>query len=488
MRVDKKSLGTLIPLAKGGFGEVFRVEGFHLPGDPADLAYKEFTSDETIQVKAAEAAVSFRAALSAAEQADVDSHAAWPRALVEEPRGTVRGLLMPLIPDDFFRRMADPETGGLERRPLEMSWLAATAKQRDVADVDLRDVDKLERLILLGKLIFAIGRLHKHGWVFGDLSLRNVVFALEPPRVLLLDCDGAASLSDRTRQQATTPYWEPPECPPQGTRRLQDDRTDVYKLGLAILRCMAPGKGAATDTSASRVVGALDAEGQTLVARAVGTDRGQRPSARELYDYFYRVVSAGVLAPEVTVARLRNPFRVRGQDVRIDWQISNAVAVTVIAGTQRFQVDPWRQPDGCVFRPDDSSPVAIEVNNRYGAIRAELGEVTLYELPPFKVDFGFLPALQVPKLPTLSMAALDRVIAGAPAAQLPEIPVVTSLDTFGLLQSVMESAMLTVPLPQFGAAVTDVSAAVAAALQAQADQVGASVRTAYLAGRVQTGN
>ena len=92
-----------------------------------------------------------------------------------------------------------------------MTWLAAGAKQRAAVQLDLRDVDRLERLILLGKLIYAIGRLHKHGWVFGDLSLRNAVFALDPPRVMLIDCDGAAPLSDPARQQATTPFWDPPE-------------------------------------------------------------------------------------------------------------------------------------------------------------------------------------------------------------------------------------------------------------------------------------
>jgi hypothetical protein len=480
MRVEKSSLGPLTPLAKGGLGEVYRVSGFHLPGDPADLAYKEFTSHVAEQAKAARTAVAFRAGLSPAGQADLDSHAAWPRALVEQPRGTVIGLLMPLIPADFFCPMEDPDTGRVQDKPLEMSWLAASAQQRAAARLALREVSKLERLILLGQLIWAIGRLHKLGWVFGDLSLRNAVFALDPPRVLLLDCDGAAPLSDPARQQANTPWWFPPEIT-NGAQHLQDDRTDVYKLGLAILRCMTPGKGAATAMNPAGVAGALDPEGENLITRVLGPDRGQRPPARELYDYFYRLVSALVLPPEVTMARLRHPFRVRGQDVRIDWQISNARMVTVLAGQQRLAVDLGQQPDGCAFRPDESGPVAIEVGNRFGTIRKELGDVTLYDLPPFQVDFDFLPTPQVPRLPELPVTALDRVVATAPAARLPDIPAVPAPDSFGLVQSLMHSATLPVPLPQFGAAVADASAALSAALQAQATQVGASVRTAYLA-------
>jgi hypothetical protein len=114
--------------------------------------------------------------------------------------------------------------------------------------------------------------------------------------------------------------------------------------------------------------------------------------------------------------------------------------------------------------------------------------VTLYELPPFKVDFGFMPTPQIPQLPALSMQALDQAIAAAPAGELPEIPAMSSLDTFGLVESLMQSATLTGPLPQFGEAVADVSAAVSAAIQAQAGQVGASVRTVYLAAQGHTGN
>lgn len=488
MRVEKSSLGQLTPLSKGGFGEVFRAGGYHLPGDPADLVYKEFTQEAALQAKSAAAAVAYRDGLSPFDRADLDAHTAWPRALVEQPQGTVTGLLMPLIPKDFFCRMEDPDTGALTDKPLEMTWLAAGARQRAANQLNLQDVPKLERLILLGKLVYAIGRLHKHGWVFGDVSLRNAVFALNPPRVILLDCDGAAPLSDTSRRQATTPFWDPPECPPRGTQRLQDERTDVYKLGLAILRCMTPGKGATTAKDPAGLAGVLDAAGVTLITRVLGTDPGRRPAAGELYDYFYRVVSANVLPPEVVTARLRHPFRVRGQDVRIDWQINNAVTVTVIAGRQRLVFNLARQPDGCVFHPAESGPVAIEVANRFGNVRVELGEVTVYDLPSFKVDFGFLPAPRVPRLPAPPMTSLDRVIAGVPVARLPGIPAVPNLDTFGLAQSLTRSATLAVPLPQFGAAVAQASAAVTTALQAQANQVDTNVRTAYLASQAHPGN
>lgn len=475
MRIEKKDLGTLTLLGKGGFGQVFRVGGFRLPDDPVDLAYKEFTRDEDEQARNAREAVAFRIGLPPEVRADLDSCAVWPRALVEE-RGTTTGLLMPLLPDAFFCRMEDPDTGA-KREPREMSWLATGAGQRAAVQLDLRDVGRLERFILLGKLTFAIGLLHKHGWVFGDISFRNAVFALDPPRVLLIDCDGAAPLS-ANRRQAMTPFWDPPECPPRGMQHTQDTYTDAYKLGVAALRCMTPGKGAGSVTSPQRLAGAMDARGIDIITRALEGKPAERPTARELYEYFYQEVAPHVRPPDVTMARLRNPFRVRGQEVRIDWQISGAHMVTVFTGAQRFEVDLSRHPDGYGFCPDESGLVAIEVANRFGALPFDLGEVTLYELPPINVDLNVLPTPHVPPLPTLPAETLDRAMAGAPAPRLPDIPVPT-LDTSGLIGSLMKNAALTVPMPSLGQAMADAAAVMTTKLQDEANQISAQLRAAY---------
>jgi hypothetical protein len=489
MRVSRASLGQLTPLGEGGFGKVYRVSGYQLPGEPGDLAYKEFFSqNQAEQAHAAANAVAFRAGLSQADRDDLDRCAVWPRALVEDSSGTVTGLLMRLIPGDFFFRALDPDSGQPAARPREMSWLIYTADQLAQAQADLREVDKNERLVLLGKLIYAVGRLHKHRWVFGDLSFKNAVFSLDPPRILLLDCDGAAALADQSRQQASTPFWDPPECPidvqpgQRPPQNRQDDITDVYKLGLAILRCLAPGSGAATSRRADRCAGELDAEGAALAARAVATDRASRPSAKELYGYFYRTVSARVQPPEVAAARLVTPLRVRGQDVRIEWQISNAATATVSVGHgQRVQVDLAQHPQGYVFRPDESGQVVLEVSNRFGAVRVGLGEVTLYELPPFQVDFGYLPRLRVPPLTPFSMEPLRPVLEQIPVPRLAELPAVPPLNTFGVVRTLMANATMPVPLPRLDEAVTEVTDTVLAMLRAEAANADARERRAYLA-------
>ena len=441
MGVKRGDLGPLKELASGGFGKVYRVLNYHLPGDPADLAYKEFTTDVAQQAHASRAAVAFRDGLGTTDRADLDQYTAWPRAVVED-NGSVVGLLMPLITKDFFRQLNDDKTGDTTSKPCEMQWLIATQAQRDAAEIDLPAIDKTQRLALLAQLVFVIGRLHRHGWVFGDLSFKNAVFALDPPRMMLIDCDGAASVSDPRRQQAHTPSWIPPECrktPGQAHFDLQDTVTDSYKLGLAVLRCLTPGKGAGSAENPARLGQVLDDLGQDLVTRAVGADRLSRPTAKELYAYLYAQVKPRVQAPEVVTARLATPLRVRGMDARVEWEILNVSEVRIRVGAEAPVTVPVPQngvagPQLHVFTARQSGPVTIEASNRFGAIRVDLGELILYEIPEFdpKSLFGALPRLAVPDLAAFSAEALTPALASLPQVQFPELPGVPSDADSGL--------------------------------------------------------
>lgn len=445
MPVRKADLGPLTPISEGGFGKVYRADGFTLPGDTTPLAYKEFTSQQAVQARAARAAVLFRDGLSAADRADLDSCCAWPRALVESENGSVCGLLMMLIPPDFFCELADTDTPNRVSRPREMGWLIASAAQRQAAEVDLAEVDLIERLLLLARLVYAVGRLHKHGWVFGDLSFKNAVFALDPPRVLLLDCDGAAALSDLSRHQSSTPHWAPPECsasaPPGQVRlrKLQDTATDTYKLGLAILRCLTPGKGASTAKRPERLSGSgLGAEGARLVARALDDDPDARPTAKEFYACLRAVVRQRVKPPDIAWARLTVPVVLRDQAVRIEWRITNARRVTVTAGTDfTAEVELAGRPDGFTFRPDGSGTVQLRAANRFGTVTADLGEITVIDLPPFTVCLDGMPRPRIPPLEAVSLEPVAAALAGSPAwrgltPEIPQIPVLPDVPPISL--------------------------------------------------------
>lgn len=313
--VSRSVLGRLSLLGEGGFGRVFRIEEFRLPGDTTPFAYKEYTTEIAAQARSASAAVQFRQALSLAEQAEMDLFSVWPRALVIDGAGKICGCLMPLIPSEFFAQMTDPDTGHRASRPCEMQWLAASGSQRQTAGIVLPEISRRDRLALLAQMAYAIGWLHKRGWVYGGMNFKDVVFALDPPRIVLLDCDSAAALADRSRKQPLAPFWDPPELARQPStdapqQELQDEVTDIYQLGLAILRCLTPGSGVATTRDVSRLDGVLDAEGIRLVARALSTDRASRPTAGELVRYLNRLLSDSSL-----MRAKKGPIAAEGQIV-----------------------------------------------------------------------------------------------------------------------------------------------------------------------------
>ena len=440
MRIRKAGLGTLTLLAEGGSNRVFRTDDFYQSGELTTLAYKEFIADHAWQARSAQVAVAFRAGLSPAERDDLDHYYIWPRALVEDASGEICGFLMPFIPEEYFCRQVDTDSGRPTSKLRELSWLVASAKQRTAAQVDVPEVNQTDRLILLALLVYAIGRLHKLGWIFGDLSFKNVVFALDPPRVMLVDCDGAAPISDLGRRQYSTPFWDPPENPigySDYRQDLQDTTTDVYKLGLVILRCLTPGKGANTARSVHRLADELDAEGIDLVNRALSADRGQRPTAKEMYHYLYQVVAQRTALPEVISVRLLTSHRLRGQDVRIEWEVEKASNITISVGNSfELQVDAAANPDGYLFRPDESGPVSVDVHNRFGTVSVDLGEVTLDELPPFAVSLDYLPRPQVPPIETFTLEPMIAALAGVPYidARFSEMP---SLRTFDLIEGLM---------------------------------------------------
>lgn len=297
MHVCKSDLGPITFLAEGKSGKFFRVDQFHLPGDPAALIFKEFTADVAAQIRSAQTSAEFRIKLNLVDRAVLDRYFVWPRALVSDAVDGISGLLMPLIPPEFFGRQVDPESGEIVLKLRNIVWLTSSEKQRTAAFVDLPNIDKTERLILLAQLACAIELLHKHEWVYGDLHFRSAVFALNPPKLLMLDCGCSGALTDLSRGRFFTPFWDPPELSVNRPidellqKELPDSVTDVYKLGLAILRCLTPGKGATTSRAVSRLADELDGEGSTLLERAISADRASRPTAMELFSYFDNAVS-----------------------------------------------------------------------------------------------------------------------------------------------------------------------------------------------------
>ncbi|MGH3149783.1 MAG: hypothetical protein ACRDOB_03510, partial [Streptosporangiaceae bacterium] len=326
MPVRKADLGPLTKIKEGGFGVVYRIAQYRMPGDPTTpLAYKEFTTDVAEQAKSAEQAVIFRDLLSPRDRTDLDRRAVWPRALVED-QGALVGFVMPLIPGDFFFEMTDAQTGQQTTELRDLQWLIATGKQLAANGLSA-DADYVERLALLAQLVYCVARLHKQGWIFGDISFSNAAYAINPPRMILLDCDGATSVAQAALIPAVSTFgWEPPEC---AHFNVATKATDVYKLGLAILRCLNPDGGGATIKDPNRLAGLLDAAGVALMARVLSPDPAVRPPAKELYHYLHAALNALIAPPEVLMAQLLTPMRPRGTDARVQFTVRNVPEVTI---------------------------------------------------------------------------------------------------------------------------------------------------------------
>ncbi|HVY09526.1 MAG TPA: hypothetical protein VHB18_05215 [Mycobacteriales bacterium] len=475
MSIDEASLGPLTFLAKGSFGEVYRVIDQH-PDVPGALAYKKFTCEVAQQARSAKRVVDFRASLSASERDSLDGFAAWPLALVTDSAGDVCGLIMCLLEPEYFCERIDPDTRKLSSQPREMSWLITTAEQRKAAKIDLPGIDLTDRLILLAKLVYAIGWLHKRGWVLGDLSFKNVAFSLDPLEVKLLDCDGVAEVRNLARNQSSTPFWDPPECPIAGPSKglhLQDQVTDVYKLGLAILRCLTPGKGASNARSVGRMTDELDATGRDLLARALDADRANRPTAKELYDLLRAAVAQRVSVPVVTVAHLAQKVVLRGMDTRLVWSIKGAAKARILlTNGVTIDVDPDANPAGYTFCPGASGPVTVEAENKYGSVTVECGDVTLYELPAFDLPAGLIPRVSIDpitplKLPA-AMAAVDlrpRLGVGAPTLPVGLVP--PSYDAISVLRPYRA---LDISLPSLSQTLGTALEGIAEAIRAETEQ------------------
>lgn len=443
MPVMKADLGPLTKISEGGFGVVYRVPTYRLPGNPtAPLAYKEFTKDEVEQARTAERSVIFRELLSPADRTDLDRRAVWPLALVSDGRA-VTGFVMPLIPGDFFFEMTYAPTGQKTTELRDLKWLNATRKQLAANGLSA-DVDLVERLALLAQLVYCVARLHKHDWVFGDISFSNAAYALGPPRMILLDCDGAASVAAAAVRPAVSTFsWEPPECE---LLNFTTKATDVYKLGLATLRCLNPDGAGATIKDPQRLAGQLDAAGVELMKRALSPDPALRPEAKELYRYLRAVLNTLIAPPEVLMARLLTPVRPRGSDARVQFAARNVPEVTITVGggaPMTVPVSAPGQPQVHAFPAQASGRVILEAKNRFDVVRVDLGELETFAVPQIDLASitGSLPRFSVPWMESFNADVLAPALQATPKIDVPQIPQFPSMATGDLPRKLREGVL-----------------------------------------------
>jgi hypothetical protein len=154
----------------------------------------------------------------------------------------------------------------------------------------------------------------------------------------------------------------------------------------------------------------------------------------------------------------------------------------VVGNNHRLTFDLAAHPRSVGFRPDVSGPVSIEIRNRYATVSLDLGEITLYELPPFSVDLNYLPRPQVPAIEAFSLAPAAAIRAGHPQAGVGMIamPPVPSPRAFDLVESLMPDGVDLVAMPRIEEAVIDASNAVKNMILSEEIKYAATLRQAKL--------
>jgi serine/threonine protein kinase len=300
-RLQRSRLGSLDQFAQGGQGRVYHAPDLTLDGAPGPLVFKEY-KDKHISINGLDRMASFRERLSDYDLAVLDVIANWPVRVVEGDAGEAAGVILPLIQPQFFHELRRPN-GSLSRRPRDGQYLPQPRERCDRVGIPL--VGMGDRYRFCRDLAFAIGFMHKRGVCLGDISFGNVTYALDlQPCVYLVDCDAF-----RLRGQApVVPQFHTPDwVPPEGSN-VQSTRTDLYKLGLFVLRALTPRALSAQNRDPSWADRALDPRGRTLLRRALGPDdNDSRTSAKEWYTYFNEALGMRPLKTTSSRSRLPRP-------------------------------------------------------------------------------------------------------------------------------------------------------------------------------------
>jgi hypothetical protein len=304
-RVRRSRLSGLQQIGKGGQARIHLVPGLKIPGETGPFVLKEYR-DKTYSISGLDRLIGFRQRLTPGDRAFLDVIANWPLRVVETDGGQADGVILPLITPDFFHEIKVRNTRN--RIPRDGQYLAQPKARCDRAGVPLAGTG--DRYRFCRDLAWAIAFLHKREVCLGDISFGNLVHSLTLHRcVYLVDCDayrlkGTASIVP----QLHTPDWFPPEG-----KDVQSERTDLYKLGLFILRVLAPVAYSAQNRDPSWADGLLDPRGRYLLRKALTSKpKAERTTAKEWFAHFEGILRQGALSTTPATSRMPARAAARG--------------------------------------------------------------------------------------------------------------------------------------------------------------------------------
>lgn len=274
--------GRLKKLGTGGEGSVYALSVHGVPQEVRDLvkgrplAYKEFlVPDSAIEAEHHRSVVEVFGKFGPEQQEWLLDRAAWPVATVTD-KGTVTGIVMSLIPDQFFRDF--PASGGRTTR-AEAGIQLLLNDDRYLRKMGLL-LSERQRYSILLEVCDLLRVMQGGGIVVGDLSARNLMFSLGEgvhgaASVHLIDCDSVSTPESMNPNGMETPGWEVPA----GAEK-QTSFSDRYKFGLLVLRLLA---GDQRTRDVDRLPAGTPHRVRDMVGRTLAGDLSDLPTFSEWF-------------------------------------------------------------------------------------------------------------------------------------------------------------------------------------------------------------
>lgn len=372
--IQPAQLGPMSAIGKGGQALIYRLDKFAIPGAPAPLVYKAYKSAtaEVVSKPGLNGLIDVREKLAPKVQGWFDRTTAWPIRTVTEG-SDVRGVLMPLIAPTFFQDLIGAGGRTIPSKPRNSMFLFVDPSRGLKSGYEL-PTSTGEREAICFQLALLLKVLHDNRVVFGDISGANVLYALRPrPRILLVDCDAARRIGTSAAvPQLHTPGWEPPEVQPELDS--QTVLTDAYKLGLFILRTLAPAQGTSVSRDASIARYALDGPGRELLDRSISATPQDRPAAAEWCGYFHEryvkgqqgqsdLVRPATPAPRPQLrlgSQWHKPSKLSGQAPVSGSKVTDLIWSTVKTGLASYQANKAATTSFVTPSTAPALPVAIQ--------------------------------------------------------------------------------------------------------------------------------
>lgn len=421
-------------LGKGGQAVVTDLPELTLPDVAGELVYKKYREPHG-ELGSLRRIVATRNDLDLPTRKRLDAVTVWPVRVVEE-NGQALGIVMPKIPSAYFDQVTLPGTGKQKNVLREVQNLFIPRDR--AAELGRPTPSDEQRLRICRDFAGVLTLMHDTlGVVFGDVNAMNELFRLDDtPMVMFLDCDGVRPKgSVASVKQLNAPDWVPPG------NEVLSRASDLYKLGLFVLRCLTPGPGTSVSTNPDAIRGVLDSQGVAMLRRALGPDSANRPLAREWEIYLRRTLGEPVVPPKAGDVSLDRTIILKGQTVVVEWEAFEATEIQISAGrgcTEVVKTQGAHSRGSTAIAPAEAAVVEVTAINALGTDHRSAGPVDVIEPPvvqPLPVPMPDLPPLQVdvpapagigvlPPLPVIGIPAprMDMWLPEPKVFEWPAIP------------------------------------------------------------------